>query len=88
MLESLLLKFHDIPTTMARACRQAAMTGAELMTVHACAGEKALKESNLLAIEGARDAGLNPPTLLAVTVLTSWTSDLFNLEGCNRAISS
>ncbi len=68
------LKFHDIPSTMGRACYQAAKTGAELITVHACAGKKALKESNLLAIEGAREVGLLPPTLLAVTVLTSWES--------------
>ena len=36
------LKFHDIPATMANACFQAAKTGAELITVHACAGSKAL----------------------------------------------
>jgi len=68
------LKFHDIPSTMGRACYQAAKTGAELITVHACAGKKALQESNQLAIEGAKDAGLHSPTLLAVTVLTSWES--------------
>ncbi len=73
------LKFHDIPSTMGRACYHAAKTGAELITVHACAGQKALKESNQLAIEGARSVSLPPPTLLAVTVLTSWSSkDLEN----------
>ena len=48
------LKFHDIPSTMGRACYQAAKTGAELITVHACAGKKALQESNQLAIENKR----------------------------------
>ncbi len=73
------LKFHDIPSTMGRACYRAAKTGAELITVHACAGKKALEESNKLAIEGATEIGLPPPTLLAVTVLTSWNaSNLFD----------
>ncbi|NDD21982.1 MAG: orotidine-5'-phosphate decarboxylase, partial [Synechococcaceae bacterium WBA_3_309] len=31
------LKFHDIPATMAAACRQAASFGAGLITVHAAA---------------------------------------------------
>ncbi len=74
------LKFHDIPSTMGRACYRAAKTGAQFITVHACAGTKALKESNQLAIEGAKAVGLPPPTLLAVTVLTSWESKNFEDE--------
>ena len=66
------LKFHDIPATMAGACRRAAALGAELITVHACAGSEALQASQAAAIEGAQSAGLATPTLLAVTVLTSW----------------
>ncbi|BEV36679.1 orotidine-5'-phosphate decarboxylase [Synechococcus sp. M16CYN] len=66
------LKFHDIPATMASSCRYAAVLGAELITVHACAGSKALKASQTAAIEGAQSVGLAIPTLLATTVLTSW----------------
>ena len=74
------LKFHDIPATMAGACRSAARLGAELMTVHACAGSEALRAAQRGAQEGAEAAGLPFPTLLAVTVLTSWDSTRFANE--------
>jgi orotidine-5'-phosphate decarboxylase len=66
------LKFHDIPATMAGACRSAARLGAELITVHACAGSEALAAAQVAAEQGAAEAGLPPPILLAVSVLTSW----------------
>ena len=71
------LKFHDIPATMAGACRSAARLGAELITVHACAGAEALAAAQAAAQEGAAQGGLPAPTLLAVTVLTSWESSGF-----------
>jgi orotidine-5'-phosphate decarboxylase len=74
------LKFHDIPATMAGACRSAARLGAELITVHACAGVEALAAAQAGAQEGAAAAGLAPPTLLAVTVLTSWPAERFAEE--------
>ncbi len=74
------LKFHDIPATMAGACRRAAALGAELITVHACAGSEALMAAQSAAVEGAQQAGLNLPTLLAVTVLTSWEEQRLQRE--------
>ena len=74
------LKFHDIPATMAGACRRAAALGAELITVHACAGSDALKAAQAAAIEGAQAAGQPLPTLLAVTVLTSWQEQRLQQE--------
>jgi orotidine-5'-phosphate decarboxylase len=74
------LKFHDIPATMAGACRSAARLGAELITVHACAGSEALQAAQAAATEGAAAAGLPAPTLLAVTVLTSWDAERFRSE--------
>ena len=74
------LKFHDIPATMAGACRSAARLGAELITVHACAGGEALAAAQAGALEGAAAEGLAAPTLLAVTVLTSWEAERFRQE--------
>ena len=45
------LKFHDIPATMAGACRRAAALGAELITVHACAGSEALSAAQAAAVD-------------------------------------
>ncbi len=74
------LKFHDIPATMAGACRRAAALGAELITVHACAGSEALQAAQAAAVEGAQSTGLPLPTLLAVTVLTSWDEQRLQRE--------
>tara|TARA_Y100001968_G_scaffold285171_1_gene284942 strand:+ start:6272 stop:6988 length:717 start_codon:yes stop_codon:yes gene_type:complete len=67
------LKFHDIPVTMRRACSQAARLGSELISIHSCAGLDGLKAAHLGSKEGAALEGLPTPTLLAVTVLTSWS---------------
>jgi orotidine-5'-phosphate decarboxylase len=74
------LKFHDIPATMAGACRRAAALGAELITVHACAGSDALKAAQAGADAGAASVGIAAPTLLAVTVLTSWEEQRLQRE--------
>jgi len=69
------LKFHDIPTTVARACFAASQTGAEFISLHTCAGIKALKMANEAVHEGAAKVNLLPPKLLGITILTSWTQE-------------
>jgi orotidine-5'-phosphate decarboxylase len=61
------LKLHDIPRTVARAVRAAALHGVELLTVHASGGRAMLQA----AAEAAREAGEDRPRLVAVTTLTS-----------------
>ena len=76
------LKFHDIPATMAGACRRASALGAELITVHACAGSEALKRCPGRGGGGgsAVQVLMATPTLLAVTVLTSWQEQRLQRE--------
>ncbi|MBL1176020.1 orotidine-5'-phosphate decarboxylase [Pantanalinema sp. GBBB05] len=65
------LKFHDIPNTVAGACRAAGRYGVDLLTVHATAGRDALAAAQAAAIAGAAEMGHPAPQLLAITVLTS-----------------
>lgn len=60
------LKFHDIPTTVARACTAAAELGVWMLNVHALGGTKMLRAARE-AIDGSR----HKPLLIAVTLLTS-----------------
>jgi len=66
------LKYHDIPSTVAKAVYMASKLGAHMINVHAAGGHKMLGE----ALGASRNAtgGKNPPIMLAVTVLTSMES--------------
>ena len=63
------LKFHDIPNTVAGACRAAAALGVWMINVHAFGGRPML-----VAAREALAAATQPPKLIAVTVLTSMTA--------------
>jgi orotidine-5'-phosphate decarboxylase len=65
------LKFHDIPNTVAGAVLSAAaMSGVQLVNVHALGG-KAMLEAAAQAISAGVPMGADRPRLLAVTILTS-----------------
>jgi orotidine-5'-phosphate decarboxylase len=65
------LKYHDIPNTVAGAVLSAAaMSGVQLVNVHALGG-KAMMEAAAQAISAGIPMGADRPRLLAVTILTS-----------------
>jgi len=65
------LKFHDIPNTVAGAVLSAAaMTGVQLVNVHALGGTAMLRAA-VQAISAGVPMGADRPRLLAVTILTS-----------------
>lgn len=65
------LKLHDIPNTVRAASRNAGRLGAGLLTVHALGGIKMVEAAVAGAAEGAAEAGIEPPAILGVTVLSS-----------------
>jgi orotidine-5'-phosphate decarboxylase len=72
------LKYHDIPNTVAAACRAAAQLGVWMLNVHALGG-RAMMRAAREAIGNAADA----PKLIAVTVLTSLNEADFADVGLN-----
>jgi orotidine-5'-phosphate decarboxylase len=63
------LKYHDIPNTVAQACRAAASHGVWMLNVHALGG-RAMMQAAREAVDGLAQR----PRLIAVTVLTSLTT--------------
>lgn len=65
------LKLHDIPHQIGGAAQSVARLGVQLLTVHASGGEAMVAAAVEGAARGAAAAGLTPPAVIAITVLTS-----------------
>ena len=76
------LKFHDIPTTVAKACEAASRLGVWMLNVHASGGIAMMEASR----EGVERSG-QKPILIAVTVLTSMNQQMMNEVGVTGAVS-
>ncbi|MBI2344388.1 MAG: orotidine-5'-phosphate decarboxylase [Deltaproteobacteria bacterium] len=65
------LKYHDIPSTVAKAVACATRLGVALLNIHASGGARMMEEARNAV---AQAAGTTPPKLIAATVLTSMES--------------
>ena len=74
------LKFHDIPNTVAGACRSAADLGVWMINVHASGGPVML-DAAANSLKGYD----SPPLLIGVTVLTSMNSEQLSSTGVTGA---
>jgi orotidine-5'-phosphate decarboxylase len=64
-------KLHDIPNTVERAAANIARLGTAMLTVHALGGEAMMRAAGEGARQGADEAGVERPLVVAVTVLSS-----------------
>jgi len=74
------LKFHDIPNTVAAACRAAAGLGVWMLNVHASGGRRMMTAAQEALAELPQ-----PPLLIAVTVLTSMSAEDLGEVGVSDA---
>ncbi len=75
------LKFHDIPTTVAKACQAASSLGVWMLNVHASGGSAMLEA----ALEGVNKSN-HTPYLIAVTVLTSMNQAALSEIGITASV--
>ena len=77
------LKFHDIPNTVAGACRAATDLGCWMINVHASGGP-----AMLTAARDAVGTGATRPLLIAVTVLTSVDEATLRVLGISDGVEA
>ena len=65
------LKFHDIPNTVAKSVAAAVRLGVSIINVHALGGYDMMRKAAEAVAREAKALKIDPPKLIAVTVLTS-----------------
>ena len=79
------LKLHDIPFQIEGAAYAAAMTGADMITMHTLGGVDMLKGAQRGVEKAARERNGNIAVTLGITVLTSMDEAALNQIGIDRA---
>lgn len=76
------LKYHDIPNTVAKACRAAADMGVWMLNVHTLGGSEMM-----VAAREAVGQSDSSPLLIGVTLLTSMNEQTFHQIGLSGSIA-
>lgn len=74
------LKFHDIPNTVAKAAVAATRMGVFMFNVHASGGLDMMQRTVASVNEICAREGLTRPRIIAVTMLTSMTTEVLRNE--------
>jgi orotidine-5'-phosphate decarboxylase len=78
----LVLKFHDIPNTVAKAVASATRLDLQMLTIHTSGGLEMMRAAENAAQQTASQSGRNAPLVLGVTVLTSSDNTTLSEIGC------
>ena len=74
------VKLMDIPNTVKKASENIIRSGATFYNIHALGGLEMIKQSCEAAKATAKELGAKEPTILAVTILTSISTEVLNNE--------
>src|ERR671939_2090836 len=77
------LKFHDIPNTVAAAGVEATRLGVSIFNVHALGGSEMMRRTARAVAETAEREGLQRPSVIGDTVLTSADAAMLAEVGMN-----
>lgn len=85
------LKFHDIPSTVAKAGVEATRLGVAMFNVHAMGGAEMMRTVAEAVTQMAEREGIRRPVILAVTLLTSLgpndVKQIFIAERIDRVVT-
>lgn len=75
-------KFHDIPHTVQKACISLVKNNIDFFNVHIQGGSKMTSAVVRASKAAAKSMGVNPPTILGVTLLSSFGQRTLTTELC------
>jgi orotidine-5'-phosphate decarboxylase len=82
------LKFHDIPTTVAKAGIEAARLGVWMFNVHAAGGSEMMRRTAAEVADFCAASNRSRPLVIGVTVLTSTDSAMMNELAIGSGVES
>lgn len=76
------LKFHDIPNTVSHACSNLIKHNINFFNIHLQGGSKMIAQAVKTSKETAKSLGTEPPTILGVSLLSSFGQRTLTEELC------
>lgn len=82
------LKLHDIPNTVAKACKVLTIPGIDIINIHTLGGQAMIERCVDAITNEAIKKNINKPKIVGVTILTSIDECEYNKIGFNKNIQN